>query len=229
MEPSPWTEQSRALASVYLDAKQRVIEAGFAWEIDWQSSVDLARITESDFLREAAWVILCAGMSEGIVRRHFGKITEAFLGWESAIAIAEARSSCEQEALLVFNHRGKVAAITRVAESLVDTGFDHLRDRVLLEGPDVLQQLPFIGPVTALHLAKNIGLPVAKPDRHLLRIAVALHYSSPSEICRKIAVVIQEPIAVVDIVLWRFATLERNYASLLARRYESARGAPELA
>jgi hypothetical protein len=217
-----WPGQTRALASVYLDAKARVIQAGFAWEIDWQGSVDIHRITESDFLREAAWVILSAGMRERVVRRHFGGISRAYLEWKSASAIAEMRTTCRRAALRIFNHPAKVNAIVGVADFLVERGIDNVRASMLREGASVLQRLPFIGPVTSLHLAKNIGLPVAKPDRHLMRIAAALDYSSPSELCIDIATILQEPVGVVDLVLWRFATLERNYVDLLAQRFTSA-------
>ena len=36
---------------------------------------------------------------------------------------------------------------------------------------DVLEELPYIGPVTRYHLAMRIGLNLAKPDRHVARTA----------------------------------------------------------
>ena len=46
------------LALAYMDAKELVIAAGFAEEIDWQASVQFENITEQDFLREGAWVMM---------------------------------------------------------------------------------------------------------------------------------------------------------------------------
>ena len=69
------------LASVYLNAKERVIQAGFADEIDWQEEVSLEDVDEHTFLRECAWVVLSAGFREGILRRRFQDISKAFLEW----------------------------------------------------------------------------------------------------------------------------------------------------
>lgn len=40
------------LASACLTMREHVIRAGFAWEIDWQDSRSLSRLTESEFLGE---------------------------------------------------------------------------------------------------------------------------------------------------------------------------------
>jgi len=57
------------------------------------------------------------------------------------------------------------------------------------EGVWFLQQLPFIGPVTAFHLAKNLGIEAVKPDRHLCRLSKLLGrtgYVAPSRLsCSK--------------------------------------------
>jgi hypothetical protein len=56
------------LAVLYLTAKERVIEAGFADEIDWQEKVSLEDLDESTFLRESAWVVLSSGFRETVLR-----------------------------------------------------------------------------------------------------------------------------------------------------------------
>jgi hypothetical protein len=62
--------------------------------------------------------------------------------------------------------------------------------------------------VTARHLAKNIGLKVCKPDRHLCRLAIFLGEDSPESLCGRIGQIVAERIDVVDSVLWRFAILD---------------------
>ena len=76
-----------ALAAAYMTAKERVIQSGFAHEIDWQHNVALESITESSFLREAAWVILSAGMREQVIRDKFPAISTAFRHWARAADI----------------------------------------------------------------------------------------------------------------------------------------------
>lgn len=81
-----------------------------------------------------------------------------------------------------------------------------------------LQTYDFIGPVTAYHLAKNLGLDVAKEDRHLARMAGALGFQCGTDLCEAIADHLHETVRVVDVVLWRFATLEPEYCSILQER-----------
>jgi hypothetical protein len=88
-----------------------------------------------------------------------------------------------------------------------------------------LETLPYVGPVTAFHLAKNLGLNVAKPDRHLSRLATATGFSDAHALCAELGAVLGEPVPVIDIVLWRFATLSRDYLSRFVREVTSCRAA----
>lgn len=198
----------------YLAAKATVIENGYAEEIDWQDSLSFEMCTESMFLREMAWVILSSGMRESVVRRKFLDISGAFFGWDSSAAIAEDKDECRNEALRHFNHKGKIDAIVTIAEIVSDSGFESFRLCVETGGADFLSQLPFLGPATSLHLAKNLGFQVAKPDRHLLRIAEAAGYSSPQQMCSDISSIVCDRVPVVDLVLWRYATLTTDYLNI---------------
>lgn len=200
-----------ALAKVYLLAKEFVLQQGFDSEIDWQEDVSFAGVTESDFLREAAWVILCSGFRESILRKRFDQISKAFLHWESGRVIAGRSSSCRAHALSIFRSECKIAAILTVAERVATNGFAAIKARIEADGVNFLMELPFIGETTAFHLAKNLGLQVVKPDRHLVRAAKAMGYSSPDHLCRAIGSIIDEKIAVVDLVIWRYATLNPHY------------------
>jgi hypothetical protein len=206
---------TRLLASTYLDAKRSVVDAGFSQEIEWQASLNLEQLTEPVFLREAAWVVLNAGMREAVVRRRFDALSEAFLLWSSAREIVGARRLCQRRALAIFNHRPKITAIVSIAYKIAAVSFEWMRSRVLEQGAYYLQRLPFIGPVTSLHLAKNIGLHIAKPDRHLTRIATLFGFPSAQAICEAIAREVCDSVPVVDIVLWRYATLHSDYLDRL--------------
>ncbi len=91
-----------------------------------------------------------------------------------------------------------------------------MRHSVWDDGVDYIAQFPFMGPATSYHFAKNIGLPVAKPDRHLNRIASTVGYSNPHAMCQDIAQFIGDKISVVDLVMWRYATLDKNYLELFS-------------
>ncbi|MEQ8992578.1 MAG: hypothetical protein RLO46_12205 [Pseudomonadales bacterium] len=208
--------ESAALLDVYLNAKEAVVAQGFAWEIDWQAERRLDRIGESEFLRESAWTVLSAGFREVIVRRLFVPFCEAFLGMESAAVIKANRGRCRRDALKVFNNDRKVTAILDIASIVDDMGFERIRRRIERDDVRFLQTLPYIGSVTAFHLAKNLGLPVVKPDRHLQRIADAAGFGSPLELCQLISNHLGEPVQVVDVVLWRYATLFSDYVMVFA-------------
>ena len=202
------------LVDIYLNAKDAVVAQGYAWEIDWQAERCLDRIDESEFLRESAWTVLSAGFRESVVRKLFGPICDAFFDWQSAAIIQSERAVCRQAALHVFNNYRKIDAILDIACVVANSGFEVIRRRIKEEDIHFLQTLPYIGSITACHLAKNLGLPVVKPDRHLKRIAEAVGFGSPQDLCELISHHVGEPVQVVDVVLWRYATLFSDYMAV---------------
>ena len=200
-------EELVTVLDLYQTAQNEVRAAGYDWEIEWQRSREFSTISESEFLREAAWVILCSGFKEAYVQKRFGYISLCFCDWESAHEIMRNRRACVATAMSHFRNERKLNAIAKIADILCEEGFLSFR-RQLQEDPiKRLQELPFIGPVTSWHLAKNLGLNVAKNDRHLSRLAQRCGYSDAHSLCDEISALTGESISVVDIVLWRFAAL----------------------
>jgi len=70
-----------------------------------------------------------------------------------------------------------------------------------------LQTLPYLGKITSYHLARNIGLDVAKPDRHLTRLSAEYGFTTAQEMCEFIAKNVGERIGTVDVILWRAINL----------------------
>jgi hypothetical protein len=173
-------------------------------------------VTETQFLREAAWVVLSSGMKETVVRSRFPAVSESFLWWRSAEQIARQRQDCVASALRWFGHPPKIEAIATIAGMIAIDGIDSWRKKMSSDPVAALQALPFIGPATACHLAKNLGCNIAKPDRHLRRIAIVAGYRSPADLCDAIARFTGEAPAVIDSVLWRYGTLVRGYTSTFA-------------
>lgn len=200
------------IAMRYLDAKSTVLRAGYAWEIDWQESCAIGALTEQRVLREFAWVVLSSGLSERVVRSIFIRITEAFQGWSSARSIWLSRQGCRRDAMHVIRSERKIDAILALAGYVHYVGFPHFMDALKsCECTTFLQRFPMLGPATSRHLAKNLGVPVAKPDRHLCRIASAVGYRDVARLCNDLSETVGDPVSVVDVVLWRFATLDRGY------------------
>lgn len=218
----------RTLAKAYYIAKSVVIQEGFAPEIDWQYQVSLDTLDESTFLCEAAWVILNSGMRERVISRKFPDISKAFFNWQCSRIIVSHADNCRAKALRHFNHVAKIEAIVNIATHVNILGFKKVTELISEDGVAYLKQFPYIGPATSLHLAKNIGLPLAKPDRHLRRIATGLGYENVQDLCSDISFITGEPVPVVDLVVWRYATRHQRqllrFASFFKRRGSLAAG-----
>lgn len=192
------------LARQYLVAKRAVIDAGYATEVGWQAAVSSLRVTARSFVEQATWVVMSAGLAEAVVRQRFPLMSNALFDFDLSRITAD--RSCRDAALSVFGHERKVDAILAIAAWAHETGDDAVRAAVETANEAPLMQLPFIGPATVRHLLKNLGVPVAKPDRHLIRFASRCGWPV-DELCETIATRLSEPIAVVDIVLWRWSAL----------------------
>jgi hypothetical protein len=112
--------------------------------------------------------------------------------------------ACRTAAMASFRNWPKLTALVNVARHVRTIGFDALRSRIIIDPFTELQQLPYIGPVTVLHLAKNLGLNVPKPDRHLQRIAAGLGFMSTEHFCGEVARITGERTSVVDLIVWRY-------------------------
>ena len=193
------------LARTYVCAKRAVVDHGFVDEIAWQSYVRLEHVTPQSFLREAAWVVLNTGMRESVVRRLFGAIEEAFSDFDPEQVWLRRRAT-RTRALATFGHPGKIDAIIGIAGAVRKITAPDLAD-LLLDPEPFLTSLPYVGPVTWRHLAKNLGAPTAKPDRHLQRFTERVGRSSVDELCGEISNWLGDPVSVVDVVLWRWSVL----------------------
>jgi hypothetical protein len=189
---------------IYARAAQYVRSAGLEHEIEWQRQTDSRQITESDFLRETAWVILCSGFRESIIRRVFDHLSLCFCDWESAAAIVDSYPGCYLAAQASFCSTPKLSAIVETARRVEATGFAAVKAAIFANPIETLRQFPFVGPVTVWHLIKNLGYDVAKPDRHLIRISNHLGFCEPAQFCTAIADATGEAVKVVDLIVWRF-------------------------
>lgn len=170
----------------YLALRTKVWASGYAHEIDWAQS--LQPITDpDDFWREFAWVVLNSGMKNQVAQGI----------WHRVRPVVETGGSAHEQ----FGHKGKADAIDYVWGHRVELLDQYQAAPDKLE---FLRGLPWIGAITCWHLAKNYGLDVAKPDRHLVRIAGA---EGPHAMCARLACESGDRVATVDLVIWRAANM----------------------
>ena len=205
------------IARVYFLAKKYVIQNGYSDEIDWQEDVCLSKLTYQVFLKEYSWVVLASGLSDKVVSKVFPKIQIVFQNWDNLDFIVRNYSKLEYNLLIIFNNKPKIKALLNTAVLVYVKGFNSVKNEIFLNGINFLKSLSFIGETTCFHLAKNIGLSFAKPDRHLLRISNSIGFSSPHSLCKLISELVAEKIQVVDLVLWRYATLDNRYVEKLIK------------
>jgi hypothetical protein len=121
------------------------------------------------------------------------------------------RETCRSDALVAFGNRRKIDAVLGIVERVAAEGIDTIRKEIGSRGTEFIRELPFMGPITSRHLAKNLGVVMVKPDRHLTRIAVKTGYDSAERMCRTIAEVVGDSLSVIDIVIWRYATITDDF------------------
>lgn len=176
-------------ADVYRDVRAELAGLGYAHDWEWSQSVQ-APETGDDLACEYAWVVINSGLrhtvARGIMDRVWPRLIEGLPLYP-----------------VVYGHAGKALAIGlmwdrrewRLAQ-FRQIGAN--TDRVL----EWCESLPWIGKITKYHLAKNLGVDVAKPDRWLVRLAEA-ESETVAGLCERLARETGDRIATVDVVLWR--------------------------
>ena len=99
----------------------------------------------------------------------------------------------------VFGHPGKRVAIDSIWRDRAEHFAAFQAASAKLE---FLESLPWIGPVTRYHLAKNLGADEAKPDVHMERLA-RRDKTSTQALCRRLARRTGYRVATIDSILWR--------------------------
>jgi hypothetical protein len=138
------------------------------------------------------------------VRRVFDHVSLAYCDWESAAAILDSYPACKRAAIAAFGNDAKNDAIVEIARRINFVGFAAFKESVVLSPIQTLTSLPYIGNVTAWHLAKNLGLNVAKPDRHLIRVSERLGFRDAGSFCESLGRMVGEKTNVVDLIIWRY-------------------------
>lgn len=174
--------------ATYLELKAKIIQKGYEHDIEWAKKVS-APLSAEGFAREVIFVICNSGMKAQIAGVVFNRIMEALLSGRPATE--------------AFRHPGKSAAIQSIWTNRVQLFWFYLfaEDKLAL-----IEALPWIGPITKYHVAKNFGVDCCKPDRHLVRIAKSYN-TTPDRLCAQLAAATGDRIGLVDLVIWRAANL----------------------
>ncbi len=161
-----------------------LIRNGYPDIVEWTEQLRPPR-TAREFALEAAYVICNSGMRNSVANEIYQKCVRALRQHRSART--------------VFGHPGKAAAIDHIWQNrrALFAAYRAAEDKVAY-----CASLPWIGPVTKFHLAKNLGLDFAKPDVHLVRLAEA-EQTTVVALCERLAAETGYRVTTIDSVLWR--------------------------
>lgn len=177
-----------SVVDFYKKAKDEAIDYGYSNEIGWATKVRFDKQTLEDFKREYIWVVCNSGMRNQVAEKIFHRFMKS--GDLSIIGHPHKRKSIEQ----LLQHG--------------DQWFHNLQQCETVDDKlTYLDSLPHIGPITKYHLAKNLGIQVAKPDRHLVRLARFFNFKTPQELCEYVSKETGDNIITVDVIMWRYGNL----------------------
>lgn len=170
----------------YYHAYTDLVDNGYESEIDYTDSIPpLEKQSPIQFFNEYVWCVLNAGMREQIARKMYDNYITDYN-------------------IHKISHPSKRKAIIHVSDNY-NTYFQQL-----YTSPDpvaYLETLPWIGGITKYHLARNLGIDVVKPDRHLVRLANAFGYPIAHDMCLDIQRDNNTRLGTIDFILWRYCNL----------------------
>ena len=174
-------------------------ERGYGPAIDWTEAL-VPPDNADQFAEQTIYVICNSGMANTVASLIYERCMTALRNGNSAAD--------------VFRHPGKSLAIDAIwrERQHLHAAYLAAKDKV-----EALRQLPWIGEVTALHLAKNFGADVAKPDVHMERLARA-ESTTTEALCARLAAESGYRAATIDTILWRACALK----VLNSKLYEEA-------
>jgi len=173
----------------YANAREYCIKAGYQWEIDVVQNRYFKDTDSIAFLEAYVFCVFNVGMKNQIAEKMFEKFCAA---------------ECNPE---VIGHPYKRKAISTALDEFPKWWASLLNCSTDMERVEFLDTLPMIGAKTKYHLARNLGMDVAKPDRHLVRLMTKFQFDDVQEMCKYVANITGDRIGTVDVILWRFSNL----------------------
>lgn len=171
----------------YNKAKEFVLNTEYVKEFEDVDKRYFKDTTPQKFLSQYAFVVLNAGMKNQVAEKMYERMCK--------------------EGIDTVHHMGKKKAIIYVSDNYVSI-FEELKNRHGdLRKIEFLKDLPWIGDITKYHLARNLGIDCAKPDRHLFRLAEKYGFENTHLMCDYINSKTGDRVGSIDLVLWRYINL----------------------
>jgi hypothetical protein len=174
--------------------------------------------TPDQFWSEYIWCVYVSGFNSKVIAQKHPALRDAYGDWRN---IGSYEAIWMEVKPVIANER-KCKAVHGVGvdmskawywaeEAKAEPNAWWLKWRsVRCANLELIQGLPFMGPVTSHHLARNLGLDTVKPDLHLNRLANLYQFYTTEAMCRYIAInrpvrvspLRRERLGVIDLILW---------------------------
>lgn len=206
---------------VYFKLANSFVQTHHKEDFDRIANTNFDTISPEFFFNEYIWVVYASGFSSKIVSKLYPKLLDAykpardeFLDCNKYRIDNEAREWCKKKPLSIIANKAKVNAVFEMSgrEGSILSCFGSWDEyKQSIDNPTKLQRLPYIGPITCYHLARNLGqLEWVKPDLHLTRLAKHWGFTDPIDMCKTIQKEVNMPLGLIDLVLFYAA---RNFGS----------------
>ncbi len=196
----------------YFGGARKFAETNYKETIDRISNTDFKHLSSTTFFTEYVWCVYVSGFRAKTISKIWQRLLDCYINLDLDGEQRHGGSidKLKQRAMAIFANERKVDAIIRcgtmIREAHNAIGWQRFRNEQL-STPELLQELPFIGPITCYHLARNIGLlQYVKPDVHLLRMAQKWGYESPQKMCDYLGQSYGLKPGIVDLILWYAAS-----------------------
>lgn len=176
-----------------------------------QTLIDTPNISVEHFYYEYIWCVYVGGFNSKVLASKWDQLKEAYATWEI----------CDESFWVfvkpILANRRKFEGIVKVAKllrsarsSIGDSSYPAdwwgTFQGKYLSSVERIQQLPYMGPVTSHHLARNIGVDTVKPDLHLVRLAKWYNFESPLHMCSHLSLKYWVYLGVIDLILFYTAS-----------------------
>lgn len=159
-------------------------QRGYGPAIEWSENIQPPNDAD-DFAERTIYVIINSGFRNSVAEPIYYRCMAALRIGRSATT--------------VFGHPGKAPAIDSIwnSRSTLFVEYEQSAEPLIF-----LESLPWIGPVTSLHLGKNVGLQHAKPDVHMERLA-RRDKTTTARLCERLSKATGYRVPTIDTILWR--------------------------
>ena len=191
---------SRPVEDVFFDAL-RYADDYHESSLKHFRSIRFEDLTPYKFWADYIWVTCTSGFRASVVTKLHPRLMDAYGPWDFGMT---SRDFFWKRVRRILANERKFSAVLKCRELLRRLGWEAFKDEYLMS-PEAMQRLPFIGPITKHHLARNLGFDYAKVDLHLVRLAEHFDFADPESMCAYLSGLSGERCGVVDFILWAYS------------------------